>query len=241
MRFKQFLTEAKIPEFVIPAFFWFSDDFANSVSMTLNSAIEIWMSEDSIQKLMMLVRGGVTLKCTNYERQTKAAVKNGWTLFEEEHNFDSYEGILYKKSQEIQYPKLYYYQSQNLSKIPAGMNMDATIVANLAFNNLSDFENLPHNTAHCFLNSNKYTSLSGIHKQLKDCYQLDIEKNPIKESVLGLLLIKGLYDFSFEGVPAKAYDAIYLIMKHHRHEEAGDVLEAKAELIEKGFSQYAKL
>ncbi len=87
-------------------------------------------------------------------------------------------------------------------------------------------------------------SLKGIEKIVKRCFRMDFSDTPIKSHVLGIAKIEGIdsvdFDFSKE---------LTNIMNTHLHDPnpAGsddfkiDILELQSDMIDAGFSEYAKL
>lgn len=82
-------------------------------------------------------------------------------------------------------------------------------------------------------------SFHNVHKMI-ECEELTFTGNllNIKDSALGLLLIKGLTHLDF-GMRNKSIPWVEIIFRHFKGDR--DVLECQEELIEKGFKNYAKL
>lgn len=82
-------------------------------------------------------------------------------------------------------------------------------------------------------------SFHNVHKMI-ECEELTFTGNMlnIKDSVLGLLLIKGLTYLDF-GIKNKKAPWVQIIFNHFKGDK--DVLECQEELIENGFKEYAKL
>jgi len=81
---------------------------------------------------------------------------------------------------------------------------------------------------------NEITSLVGIHKKIKDCLYIYLERNPIKEGGLGLLLIKNLNVLRSELYP------IQIIATYLGKGKRG-MIDCQTELIKKGYKDFAKL
>jgi len=81
---------------------------------------------------------------------------------------------------------------------------------------------------------NKLTSLVGIHKIIKSCQAIYLSKNPIKESGLGLLLIKDLKCIDSE------LPALQIIRKYLGKGKRG-MIDCQTELIKAGFKDFAKI
>lgn len=88
------------------------------------------------------------------------------------------------------------------------------------------------------LRNNKFTNLHNIHKHLKqvgeEC-QLHLSGNPIKSHMLGLLLIKGLVNITFD----ENKQVAKIINQHLLGDR--DVVACQQELLEHDFDEYAQL
>ena len=102
-------------------------------------------------------------------------------------------------------------------------------------NILTSLEGGPTSVSSYECKNNKLTSLHDIHKKLKECKGFWCENNPIKEAVLGLLLIKGLN--KVVGLPFD--DIINKYLPNKTGMEA--VSRCQDELEEAGFGEFAEL
>jgi len=95
-------------------------------------------------------------------------------------------------------------------------------------------------TSECiFYFNEQFTELSNVHKSLGFYVSHPInfkDTKHVKERVLSVLLIKNITAIFF---PPDAKDWVRILNKHIQIGK--DILECKAELIERGFSEYAKL
>ena len=82
--------------------------------------------------------------------------------------------------------------------------------------------------------NNEITSLVGIHKIIKSCPEMSFDCNSIKVGGIGLLLIENLADISSDTIP-------FRIIKSYLGTGTKGMMECRAELIEKGYDDYAKL
>jgi hypothetical protein len=80
-----------------------------------------------------------------------------------------------------------------------------------------------------------FPSLHNFHRSFPKVFTLGFGQNKITESILSLLLVKELQSISFH----IKYPEPFKIINKHLIEK--DILECKTELIENGFSAYAKL
>jgi hypothetical protein len=108
---------------------------------------------------------------------------------------------------------------------------------NCSNNQLTSLTGGPANAGRDFFcQNNKLTSLHHIHKEIKRISRgFYCNENPIKEAVLGLLLIKGLK--VVEGLPCD--DIINKYLPNKKGMEA--VSWCQDELIEAGFEEFAEL
>lgn len=94
-----------------------------------------------------------------------------------------------------------------------------------------------------FCNSTGITSLHGISRQyLKEIHgTMFFYHCDIKNSILGLLLVKGLEGIKWDSVQSKSdRKFIQKLINHHLEGEC-DVMECQEELIQAGYKEYAKL
>lgn len=104
---------------------------------------------------------------------------------------------------------------------------------------LTSFEHAPEKvTGDVNLSRNKFTSLHNIHKYFKEIGdKLYAEDMDIKDSVLGVLLIKNLQSISLDNNEVARIVNRYL--PNSRGKNA--VIDCQEELIDAGFEEYAKL
>ena len=112
-------------------------------------------------------------------------------------------------------------------------------------NYLSDLDGVASHIGEAFdCSHNNLTSLHNIHKQIKHIGgSANFIHNPIKSHVLGLLLIDGLEEVSFESFSissnATRHKMNHIINKHLKN--GRDVFACQEELIEAGLDEYAQL
>lgn len=104
-------------------------------------------------------------------------------------------------------------------------------------NKLTSLEGAPSHVGGGFsCDGNRLTSLKDIHKQIKHIGGLFCgTNNPIKSSILGLLLIDGLKTVELDNKVCQA-----IINKHLGKGKRG-MFDAQQEMIEAGFPEMAKL
>lgn len=90
------------------------------------------------------------------------------------------------------------------------------------------------------LTNNRLTSLSGIHKIFPKAYRLYLANVPIKESILGLILIKNLTFVDF-GIKSRDLEAAWDIVKPYLGGDRKAVIEAQRELIAADLDDFASL
>ena len=78
------------------------------------------------------------------------------------------------------------------------------------------------------------TSLVGIHKIVKSCQSIEFDCIDIKQGGIGLLLIENLTDISSEYAP-------FYIIKSYLGTGTKGMMACRAELISRGYEDYAKL
>jgi hypothetical protein len=90
--------------------------------------------------------------------------------------------------------------------------------------------------------NNKISSLHDVHKHIKFIdYHLYLSGNPIKESILGVLLIGGLEKVIFE-TDTRGWEAFNIVNKYLPNTRGRTaVIECQKELIEAGLEEFAKL
>ncbi len=106
-------------------------------------------------------------------------------------------------------------------------------------NKISTIEFLPEELEHLQLDKNKISSLIGIHKKIKKCVLINVDKNPIKKGGIGILLIEGIKRLDADGC-GKFSDASIIINKYLGQGKAG-LLACQEELEEAGLGEFAKL
>ncbi len=121
-----------------------------------------------------------------------------------------------------------------------------------ADNRLTSFEGVPKDLEALGIQDNKITSLVGIHNHIKSCRKLNINRNPIVEGGIGLLLIEHLTEKTFHaddlsGTPGISdqqssdfFNAMAIISKYLGTGKAG-LLECQEELENAGLEAFAKL
>ena len=114
---------------------------------------------------------------------------------------------------------------------------------NVYGNHISSLEFAPaYVDGFVWLTNNKLTSLHNIHKHFK--YISDLiwfSGNPIKEAILGLILIDGLNDIDLDNItPGPLYDACRIVRKYIGKGMEG-VSRCQDELIEAGLDDFAEL
>ena len=82
--------------------------------------------------------------------------------------------------------------------------------------------------------NNQITSLVGIHKIIKSCQGMYFDAHNIIHGGIGLLMIENLTDISSDNEQFK-------IIKSYLGKGTKGMMECRAELIAKGYNQYAKL
>lgn len=105
-------------------------------------------------------------------------------------------------------------------------------------NQLISLKGVPDTINWLVLSNNKLTSLRGIEKLIKNTTGLamiNINNNPIKSHILGLLMIPGLKNVQFH-----IKDVEEIINKNLGKGRTG-VLDAQADLIAAGYPDYAQL
>ena len=88
-------------------------------------------------------------------------------------------------------------------------------------------------TVYCYTN-NKITSLVGIHKIIKSCNAIFFDADQVTQGGIGFLLIDNLTDISDFMIPFK-------IIKSYLGTGTKGMMVCRAELIDNGYSEYAKL
>ena len=83
-------------------------------------------------------------------------------------------------------------------------------------------------------NDNNITSLVGIHKIIKSCKRIYFDDNKITHGGIGLLLIDNLVQISSNAIP-------FTIISKYLGGGTKSMMACRAELIEKGYSNHAKL
>lgn len=118
-------------------------------------------------------------------------------------------------------------------------------------NNIATFEGIPKVLERLAIQDNKITSLVGIHKYIEECHLINMNRNPVVEGGLGLILIKGLIpgrlkfndmsgvDMSFKD-SGDLLHAMAIIDEYLGQGKAG-ILECQQELIDAGLERFAKL
>ena len=121
--------------------------------------------------------------------------------------------------------------------------VDFTITDAINLNEWGDW--LPKKAKSIYISVCNLTSLHGIHKKLKSCKKLGIMFAPIKSSILGLMLIQGLEEFSFisEGFTDQEREASKAMSEiiNNGLRKHQDVFEVQDALIARGLKEYAKL
>ena len=123
----------------------------------------------------------------------------------------------------------------NLSGAPKKIRNDV----NFSSNSLTSLENGPEYVGKDYICANNdITSFHNVHKHIKHIgHTFYIQGNPIKSSVLGLLLIDGL-----ERVSGEQYSVMDILNKYLPNTGGNQwVMQCQTELIEAGFREYAKL
>ena len=82
--------------------------------------------------------------------------------------------------------------------------------------------------------SNSITSLVGIHKIIKSCHAIHFDDNKIRHGGIGLLLIANLKVITHNTMP-------FAIIQGYVGTGTKGMMECRSELIEKGYSNHAKL
>lgn len=73
------------------------EEFINEFDNIYNTAAEMWLDAGKQRKLMtMYLSNKYIFTGSNSEKTCKKMKEKGWKLFAEEHNYDSYDAILYK-------------------------------------------------------------------------------------------------------------------------------------------------
>ena len=88
------------------------------------------------------------------------------------------------------------------------------------------------------LENNPITSLIGIHKIIKSCRAIDFNNDKISEGGIGLLLIERLTYITYS---SNLGDDPFEIIKSYLGSGTKGMMDCRAELIEKGYENYAKL
>lgn len=104
-------------------------------------------------------------------------------------------------------------------------------------NQINTIEGFPKQCYTLNLANNKLTSLAGIHKVVERINgHLDLEENPIKSHVLGLLKIKDLHVVFFSDKKLEK-----IISKHIEVGRSRNIFDCQAELEDAGFEEFAQL
>jgi len=74
-------------------------DFATEFAIATSSACEIYTSEPEKEKLRELALNGAKFKIGHTKKKAAKLQEQGWILFCEEENYDSYDSVLYKKEE----------------------------------------------------------------------------------------------------------------------------------------------
>ena len=107
----------------------------------------------------------------------------------------------------------------------------------------------PEKCKRLFLDQAGITSFHNIHKIVNECERITLKKCPVKSSIVGLVLIKGLKKVDF-GITDEmindhpkdgAYDDLENIIIRNLQKNPKDALEFQDELIDNGWEEYAKL
>ena len=102
-------------------------------------------------------------------------------------------------------------------------------------NQLTDLVGCPaHIDGALYCNNNNITSLVGIHKIIKSCNIISFETGKIKVGGIGLLLINNLTWISSSVRP-------FNLIKQYLGTGTKGMMKCRAELIAKGYADYAKL
>jgi hypothetical protein len=128
------------------------------------------------------------------------------------------------------------YARLQLNKLPSDVKKRYEDAEFKCFSNrLTSLEGSPEYVDGDFeASDNMFTSLHNIHKIVKTINgELDLMRNPIKSSVLGLLKIKNLDRVLLDN------DKVRRIINKYLPE--GDIVECQSELIEAGLDEFAKL
>ena len=136
--------------------------------------------------------------------------------------------------------------NNNLSSMIGGPQKVGTLMAD--HNRLTTIEGLPKVIDDLLsISHNRLTSLRGIHKVIKELHgSIFIDNNPIKEAILGLLMIKGLTrvrtDHMFPGDNHGLFDACVIINKYLPNTNGMEaVSRCQDELEEAGYGDFAEL
>ena len=130
----------------------------------------------------------------------------------------------------------------SLKGMPRHVGRDVNVVKN----DLKSLEFCPNKIdGDFYFNSNKLTSLQGIHKLFKDGYiqgEIQLTGNPIKSHLLGLLLIPRLTTVFADDAPKSLPELVAAIDIINRHLEGKrDIIDCQQELIAAGLKAYAQL
>ena len=109
---------------------------------------------------------------------------------------------------------------------------------NLTNKKLNSFPLLKFNKicGNVILISNEFKTLHNIHKHFKCIHgKINFIMNPVRSNVLGVMHIKGL-----QKVYLNNHEVEYIINKHLQSKER-DIHSCQEELIQAGFSEYAKI
>ena len=114
-------------------------------------------------------------------------------------------------------------------------------------NQLTSLEGAPTMTGDFYVASNRLTSLHNVHKQVKQVNgSFWFGDNPIKECILGLLLIPGLQSIGTNIVPVRLRQAVDILNRYLKESnmykrDMSDVSRCQDELIEAGLDEFAEL
>ena len=116
------------------------------------------------------------------------------------------------------------------------------------YKGLTSFEGAPPDVEEDFdVSHNNLADLKNIHEHVKHIGgELNVENNPIKSHILGVLLIDGLQGVKYGRVTGKVpipFEEAFRIVNKYLPNTMGRsaVLHCQNELIENGLDEYAKL
>ncbi len=108
-------------------------------------------------------------------------------------------------------------------------------------NHLTSFEHGPAYTQLFSASSNRFESLIGIHKHIKQCFKLELNHcSNIRSGGIGLLLIDDLKTVEHDGCDPEFSSALGIILRYLPKGKSG-LLECQEELLSNGLEDYAQL